>query len=75
MSMSDLIWFICLIITCAVAYYMGKADAPEPFQPSDQAWVAVQCHAIDKQLEYWRWLEERKNGNVSETEETASDGD
>ena len=43
MSISDLVWFICLAVTCIVAYYMGKSDAPEPFKPTNEAWVAVQC--------------------------------
>ena len=71
MNMSDLIWFICLVITHAVAYHMGVSDKPEPFKPSDKAWVAVQCHAIDKQFEHERWLKE----HASETEQTASSGD
>lgn len=70
MSMHEFIWLACLVITHAVAYYMGKSDAPEPFKPSDQAWVAVQCHAIDKQYEYARWSKEH-----AETEETAASSD
>ncbi len=60
MSISDLLWLIALIITHSLAYYMGSTADNEPFKPSDQAWVAVQCHAIDKQYEYARWSKEHE---------------
>lgn len=70
MSMSEVIWLACLVITHAIAYHMGKADAPEPFKPTNEAWVAVQCHAIDKQYEYARWSKEHE-----QTENAAPSGD
>ncbi len=70
MSMYELIMFACLVVTHFIAYHMGKTDAPEPFKPSDQAWLAAQCYAIDKQHEYARWATERE-----ESEKTAPSGD
>lgn len=70
MTWYEILYFIVLIITHAIAYYWGKSDAPEPFKPSDQAWLAAQCHAIDKQYEYARWSKEHE-----QTETTAPSSD
>ena len=70
MSMFEVIWLACLVITHAIAYHMGKADAPEPFKPTNEAWVAVQCHAIDKQLELAKWRAEHE-----QTEKTTGSSD
>lgn len=64
------IYFLFLIITHTAAYFIGRSDAPEPFKPTNEAWVAVQCHAIDKQYEYARWSSERE-----QTEDAAASGD
>lgn len=58
MSTMDLIWLIALIGSHACAYYFGVSADPDPFKPSNEAWVAVQCHAIDKRYEHERWLAE-----------------
>lgn len=71
MNISDLLWLVALVITHAIAYMLGQSEAPEPFKPTNEAWVAVQCHAIDKQFEHERWLKE----HASEIEETAPSGD
>ena len=62
MSISDLLWLVALVITHAIAYMLGKTESPEPFRPTNEAWVAVQCHSIDKQYEYIKWL--RENGHI-----------
>lgn len=66
MNLHDLICFGILVATHAIAYYMGKADAPEPYKPNNEAWVAVQCYALDKQYEHQRWLNER-DGSTAES--------
>ena len=60
MKWYEILWLIALIITHGTAYYWGKSDKPEPYKPSDQAWLAAQCHAIDKGYEHQRWLHEHK---------------
>ena len=62
MSISDLLWLVALVITHAIAYMLGKTESPETFRPTNEAWVAVQCHSIDKQYEYIKWL--RENGHI-----------
>ncbi len=60
MNWYEILWLIALIITHVTAYFWGKSNAPEPYRPSDQAWLAAQCHAIDKQYEYARWANEHE---------------
>lgn len=67
MSMYEIVCLIGLVVTHAAMYYLGKSDA----KPSDEAWVAVQCHSIDKRFEHERWLKER----ADETAKTASSSD
>lgn len=67
----NLLWLIALITSHFAAYYMGTTHASsESYTPSDEAWVAVQCHAIDKSYEYARWSKERE-----QTEDTAASSD
>lgn len=41
------VWLVCLVITHAVAYYLGCGDGQAQEGPSDEAWVEVQRHEID----------------------------
>lgn len=62
----EIFYFTALIVTHAVAYYWGKSDVKKSsFKPTNEAWVAVQCHAIDKQYEYARWANE--HGRTAES--------
>lgn len=54
------VWLICLCITHAAMYYMGRKDGEE-IMPDDDAWITAEKYDIDKYYEYMRWLEERKN--------------
>lgn len=59
------LYFLFLIITHTAAYFIGKSDAPEPFKPSNEAWVAVRCHEIDEHYKYARWLSEREQAETA----------
>jgi len=64
MDTYEILCMIALIITHAGMYYLGKTAS-----------VEVRKHAIDKQIEYWKWLEERKDRHAQETESAAQGGD
>lgn len=66
MEWYEIFCFVILVITHACAYYWGANG-----KPSDNAWLAVQCHYIDKRFEHERWLKE----HADETEEAAASGD
>lgn len=54
--MSQVIWIIALIITHAVAFYMGRNSTDD-----DMSWdTALEMYKVDKCFEHMRWLEERK---------------
>lgn len=65
MDWFEIVSFIILIITHSLAYYMGANADPEPFRPSNEAWVAVKCHEIDEQYKYARWLNEHETAAPS----------
>lgn len=71
MNSSDLIWLIALLISHFATYHMGVTHAEEDgYTPSDEAFVAIQCHAIDKQYELAKWRAEHE-----QTERTAESSD
>lgn len=72
MTWYEILWVIALIVTHATAYYWGKSDAKETFKPSNDAWVAVQCYALDKQYEFARWAKEHA---ADETDKAAERSD
>lgn len=63
MNWTEILWLIAFVITHVAAYCWGVSNKPEPFKPTNEAWVAVQCHAIDKGYEHQRWLHEH-NGSA-----------
>lgn len=67
MTTYEIVCMIGLIVTHAAMYYLGKSDA----KPSDNAWLAYKCHAVDKHYEHERWLKE----HAEKTEGAAPSGD
>lgn len=72
MTAYEIFCLIALIVTHAAMYMLGRATV---FEPSDEAWVEVKKHTINKQIEYWKWLEERKTKHAEKTEGAAECGD
>lgn len=58
--MADYIWLFCLVVTHAVAYYLGRGDGKAMQKgPSDEAWVEVQKHEIDMKYALMSGIYER----------------
>ena len=53
-------WLVGLLITHAVAYYIGHRDGQAQEQPlSEEARIELKKYEIDKQYAYITWREER----------------
>ena len=72
MTIYEIVCMIGLIITHAAVYNLGKSAV---FEPSDEAWLEAKKYSLDRALEYYKWLEERKNHHADETETAAPSGD
>lgn len=65
MTIYEIVCMIGLIITHAAVYHLGKSTE---FEPSDEAWLSARRYAIEKYYEHKRWLAERLDVYVDETE-------
>lgn len=72
MTIYEIVCMIGLLITHAAMYHLGKSTV---FEPSDEAWIEVKKHALNKQIEYWKWLDERKERHADEADAAAPSGD
>lgn len=52
-------WLFGLMITHAVAYYLGHGDGQKNPEVSEAARIEIAKYEIDKRLEFSRWKEER----------------
>lgn len=52
-------WLVGLLITHAVAYYIGHRDGQAKDGPSEEAWIEVQKYEIDRKYALMAILEER----------------
>ena len=56
--MADYIWLFCLVVTHAVAYYLGRGDGKEQ-QLSEEALIEVMKHEIDMKYALMSGIDER----------------
>lgn len=56
----NMIWYVCLLITHIVAYFIGKGDGQCQSANQEEVFEAVKKYEIDKRFEHLRWLKERE---------------